>query len=431
MLTPPRASSCACIGQKGADPLPFHSLEDLKAIAEEAGRQGIVQEGIVAGAVEFHERDVREIMTPRPRVAALRAEATLAEAVQSIRETGHSRYPVFEGEVDNVLGFVYARDVYDAALAGAETGLGGLVRPALSVPAGKRATELLEQMRTGGVHLALVVDEHGSLEGLVTLEDLLEVIVGQIHDEHRVPMPLVKDLGDGRFEVDGSLPIQSSTPTSGSSCPSRRATSRWPGSCSSASATPAPARACGWSPTGSPSSPSRGGGSHASSSSRKPRGRASSGRLSGGSSAEPAGRESPGPPEQRLESLSRLQEALARAVRPWSCWIDPITVRPEPSTYRPRRARASRPRPSAQEPGRRGAGGVAARLALGGPLEGQPGHVLVYVRLGRRPLPAAASLWRRRRAPGSGEPRQRERSAEAPGTPSRPPAWSLPPSAAW
>jgi putative hemolysin len=114
---------------------------------------------------------------------------------------------VFEGEVDNVLGFVYARDVYDAALAGAGNGLADLVRPALSVPAGKRATELLEQMRTRGVHLALVVDEHGSLEGLVTLEDLLEVIVGQIHDEHRVPMPLVKDLGGGRLEADGSVPI--------------------------------------------------------------------------------------------------------------------------------------------------------------------------------------------------------------------------------
>jgi putative hemolysin len=75
------------------------------------------------------------------------------------------------------------------------------------VPAGKAATELLEQMRSEGVHVALVVDEHGSLEGLVTLEDLVEVIVGQIHDEHRVPMPVVKELGEGRFEVDGSVPI--------------------------------------------------------------------------------------------------------------------------------------------------------------------------------------------------------------------------------
>ena len=113
------------LGQKGADPVPFHSLEDLKAIAEEAARQGIVQEDIVTGAVEFHERDVREVMTPRPRIAALPAGATLGEAVRVIRETGHSRYPVFEGEIDDVLGFVYARDVYDAALAGAEAPVRG------------------------------------------------------------------------------------------------------------------------------------------------------------------------------------------------------------------------------------------------------------------------------------------------------------------
>ena len=193
------------VGQKGTDPLPFHSLEDLKDIAEEAGRQGIVRDDIVAGAVEFHERDVREIMTPRPRIAALRAEATLDEAVRLIRETGHSRYPVYEGQLDNVIGFVYARDVYDAALAGADAPLPSLARPALSVPAGKPATALLEQMRTQGVHVALVVDEHGSLEGLATLEDLVEVIVGEIHDEHRVPMPLVKDLGEGSFEVEGSV----------------------------------------------------------------------------------------------------------------------------------------------------------------------------------------------------------------------------------
>jgi putative hemolysin len=193
--------------QKGADPMPFHSLEDLKAIAEEAGRQGIVQEEIVGGAVAFHERDVREIMTPRPRIAALPAEATPGEAVRIIRESGHSRYPVFEGQLDNVLGFVYARDVYDAALAGAEAPLSSLVRPALSVPAGKPATALLEQMRTQGVHLALVVDEHGSLEGLVTLEDLVEVIVEEIHDEHRVSIPAVKALGEGRFEVDGSVRV--------------------------------------------------------------------------------------------------------------------------------------------------------------------------------------------------------------------------------
>jgi putative hemolysin len=195
------------LGQQGVEPAPFHSLEDLKAIAEEAGRQGIVQEDLVAGAVEFHERDVREVMTPRPRLAALRSDASLDEAVLTIRETGHSRYPVYEAQLDNVVGFVYARDVYEAVLSGTGAPLRDLLRPALSVPAGKPATALLEEMRTRGVHMALVVDEHGSLEGLVTLEDLVEVIVGEIHDEHRVPMPTVKDLGEGRFEVDGSVPI--------------------------------------------------------------------------------------------------------------------------------------------------------------------------------------------------------------------------------
>jgi putative hemolysin len=195
------------LGQRGADPLPFHTLEDLKAIAGEAGRQGIVEEEIVAGAVEFHEREVREIMTPRPRIDALRTRATLEEAVRVIRETGHSRYPVYETHLDDVLGFVYARDVYDAALTGRNVPLPELVRPVLSVPPGKPATRLLEEMRTAGVHLALVVDEHGSLEGLVTLEDLVEVIVGAIHDEHRVPVPMVRELGPGVLEVEGCVKI--------------------------------------------------------------------------------------------------------------------------------------------------------------------------------------------------------------------------------
>lgn len=195
------------LGQRGTDPVPFHSLDDLRALAEEAGRQGLVREEIVAGAVEFHEREVREVMTPRPRVCALPAGATLDEAVRFIQRTGHSRYPVFDGPLDNILGFVYARDVYDCALSGRPATLSELLRPSLSVPAAKPATSLLEEMRRRGVHMALVVDEHGSFEGVVTLEDLLEVIVGVIHDEHRVPLPTVRALGEGRFEVDGSVPV--------------------------------------------------------------------------------------------------------------------------------------------------------------------------------------------------------------------------------
>jgi putative hemolysin len=126
-------------GQKAAGPAPFHTLEDLKSIAEEAGKQGVVREQLVAGAVEFHERDVREVMTPRPRIAAMPAALSPSAAVPLIRETGHSRYPVYEGQLDDVLGFVYSRDIYDAALAGSELRLSDLVRPAISVTPGKHA----------------------------------------------------------------------------------------------------------------------------------------------------------------------------------------------------------------------------------------------------------------------------------------------------
>jgi putative hemolysin len=146
------------LGQKGRT-CALHSARGLEGHREEASRQVVSED--IGGGGEFHERDVREVMTPRPRIAALRAQATLDEAVRLIRETGHSRYPVFEGQLDNVVGFVYARDVYDAALAGEEAPLPSLIRPALSVPASRPATALLEQMRTQGVHVALVVDEHG------------------------------------------------------------------------------------------------------------------------------------------------------------------------------------------------------------------------------------------------------------------------------
>jgi putative hemolysin len=195
------------LGEKGKDPVHFHSLEDLRAIAEEAARQGSVSEGIVTGAVEFHEREVRQIMTPRPRVAALALTATLEEAVRAIRRTGHSRYPVYGEARDDVIGFVHARDVYEAAIDGAAVPLADLVRPAIVVPASKAASDLLEQMRTEGAHMAIVVDEHGSFEGIITLEDLIEVIVGEIEDEHRVDIPAVRVLADGRLDVDGSVGV--------------------------------------------------------------------------------------------------------------------------------------------------------------------------------------------------------------------------------
>lgn len=204
------ASSRLClrlVGVRDMQRPQFHTLEDLRMIADEARVQGVVHGGLVEGALEFHERQVREVLTPRPRIVALPLRCGLEEALKTVREAGHSRLPLYDGSHDDVVGFVYARDVYEAALRGSEFDLAKLKHTALVVPARKAATELLAEMRKSGTPVAFAVDEHGMLAGLVTIEDLVEVIVGEIPDEHRGAEPHVVRLPGGAFEVEGSLPV--------------------------------------------------------------------------------------------------------------------------------------------------------------------------------------------------------------------------------
>lgn len=161
----------------------------------------------MTGAVTFQERTVREVMTPRKLVIALPANVGLAEALRVVSTTGHSRFPVYEGTFDNTLGFIYSRDVYEAALKGGPLDVAALLQPALVVPDTSVATEVLPDMRRGGCPLAFVVDEHGSIQGLITLEDLVEVIVGEIRDEHRSTVARTILLENGTVESDGAVPI--------------------------------------------------------------------------------------------------------------------------------------------------------------------------------------------------------------------------------
>lgn len=195
------------LGVKDAHQPHFHTLEDLRIIAEEAQQQGVVGGGLVTGAVEFHERQVREVLTPRHRIVALPVRATLREALKTVRESGHSRFPVYDRDPEDMIGFVYAREVYEAALRSVDLDLSRLTRSGLVVPEKKPATELLAEMRKSGVPLAAAVDEHGTLAGIVTVEDLVEVIVGEIPDEHRATEPLVAVQPDGVVEADGSVPV--------------------------------------------------------------------------------------------------------------------------------------------------------------------------------------------------------------------------------
>jgi len=196
------------VGQKAESESPFHTLDDLRALVREAQAQGLVAGAMVQGALEIQDREVRAVMTPRTEVVGIRSDSTIGEAVRIARESGYSRLPVYGRGLDEVQGLVHARDLYEAALVGRSGTVTSLVRPVLVVPEGKKASALLAEMRGARIHLSVVVDEHGSFLGLATLEDLFEVIVGEIEDEHEPESERVRALGDGRLEADASLPVR-------------------------------------------------------------------------------------------------------------------------------------------------------------------------------------------------------------------------------
>jgi putative hemolysin len=195
-------------GQRHQTQSPFHTVEDIRAILDEANEQGVLDGDVVKGAVGFQDLEVRHLMTPRSRVTGVRRGTSLEDALRIARDSGFSRLPVHGADLDDVDGIVYARDLFEARERGRHPGLGSLVRPALLVPATKKARELLADMRRAQRHMALVVDEHGAVTGVVTLEDVFEAIVGEIKDERDEPEPDVKVVQDDLFDVDGSVPLR-------------------------------------------------------------------------------------------------------------------------------------------------------------------------------------------------------------------------------
>ncbi len=183
--------------------------EEIEAFIEVGEREGILEAGegkMVRGIVDLGETKVREIMTPRTDILALPAGSTIEEARRAFLRSGHSRLPVYEGTMDNVTGVLHVRDL----LSGwDERGapVSGLLRPAFFVPETRTVAELLEEMRLK-THFALVVDEYGSLAGLVTLEDLVEEIVGEIREEHEAEQPLAEQEADGRWVFSGVAHVE-------------------------------------------------------------------------------------------------------------------------------------------------------------------------------------------------------------------------------
>jgi CBS domain containing-hemolysin-like protein len=196
---------------KGIKDGPFVTEEDLRAMADVAADEEVIEREerrLIHSIFEFGDTVVREAMLPRPDMVAIEAEATIEEAMARAIENGFSRIPVFEDTTDNIVGLVYLKDLVGLARAGrGKEPVRTSLRPAVFVPEQKRVAELLREMQSKQFHMAIVVDEHGGTAGLVTLEDLLEEIVGEITDEYDVAEPGVEHLPGGALRVPGKLPI--------------------------------------------------------------------------------------------------------------------------------------------------------------------------------------------------------------------------------
>lgn len=163
---------------------------------------------MISGILHLDEAVAREIMVPRTDIRAVSVDTPVMEVVELARQMGHSRIPVYRESIDTIIGVVYAKDflrfVHEDI---AHVDLIDLLRPAYFVPESKRVGELLQDLRREKVHLAVVVDEYGGTAGIVTIEDILEEIVGEIQDEYDRELPLVERIGPDEVVVDGRIPI--------------------------------------------------------------------------------------------------------------------------------------------------------------------------------------------------------------------------------
>jgi magnesium and cobalt transporter len=194
---------------------PEISVRDsIAELVEEASNEAVLgldphERALIANVLHLREITANDVMVPRPDIVAMRADATLSQAIALIREEGHSRMPVFREHLDDVVGMVHIKDVFAFSGTAEDFSLDKILRKPLLVAPQIGVLDLLMQMRQTRTHLALVVDEYGGIDGLVTIEDLVETIVGDISDEHdEIEGPLLVERPDGALDINALLPVE-------------------------------------------------------------------------------------------------------------------------------------------------------------------------------------------------------------------------------
>lgn len=206
--------SIAALAEPDEAPEEEHSSEAVEALIEAGKEEGILDESdraLIRSAVEFGDKIVREVMTPRPAIFAVPASMTLAEFSEQLRLHAYSRVPVYRVNLDDIVGIAFLHDLLHVSNAeAASSTVGKIARPAMFTPETKNIQPLLREMQRDKQHMAIVIDEYGGLAGLVTIEDIVEEIVGAIRDEHETalseetaqPQPDGSYIVPGNFELD-------------------------------------------------------------------------------------------------------------------------------------------------------------------------------------------------------------------------------------
>ncbi len=188
------------------------SEEELRSMLAEAEETGVIEEAeeeMLYKVFDFAEKEVHDVMVPRPEVVGVAVELPAEECLAAIIDSPFTRYPAYRGSLDEIVGVLHVRDLFSALYANglANVVIESILRPAYFVPETKDLGPLLTEFRRANQHMAVVVDEYGATQGIVTLEDLLEEIVGEIADEYDLPDDSVEQIDERTVRVDGTFPI--------------------------------------------------------------------------------------------------------------------------------------------------------------------------------------------------------------------------------
>jgi len=186
--------------------------EEIQSLIDEGEQEGVINQeehAMLDAVLDLGDTKVREVLVPRTEMIALEKDSSLESALETIIEAGHSRIPVYDGDIDNIVGILYAKDLLKSwGCTSEEIDLLSKIRKAFFVPESKAVNELLKEFKTKRVHMAIVVDEYGGTSGLITIEDILEEIVGEIQDEYDLEeMVSCRKLDDGSIMFDARYPI--------------------------------------------------------------------------------------------------------------------------------------------------------------------------------------------------------------------------------